>query len=149
MRKINLHPYRLTVWQYSPKKYSEGPQVPCDLPPSCLFTQSSAGESLLLSLPFAFMVSAALRRCRVSKRGAVCLVWSVASPPQPGAVRWCLFTHLIIQEEKTTAGRGAGGADSGPPIRSRTWSAICCTKLCVLLSPQQTPEVEKYVSTFT
>lgn len=60
-------------------------------------------------------------------------------PPSPPALRCaavrCGALALLYAphhpEGETTAGKGAGGADWSS-IRSRIWSSICCTKLCVL-----------------
>lgn len=56
---------------------------------------------------------------RMSRREEL-FVWSAHQPPpQPGAMRWRLFTHLIIQETKTTPGRRRGRG-SAPPHESLT-----------------------------
>lgn len=64
-------------------------------------------------------------------RGSGCLVCSLATSSNP--VRWRLFTHLIIQERKTTPGRTAQEGQwlcSSTVITNRTHSAICWIHLC-------------------
>lgn len=131
---MNPSPYRSTVSQYSPKKYSEGPQVPSDPPPSCLFTQS-AGESLLLNLPLVFIVS--LFGCEKTLRGFLgqrlsSLVCSLATTStRCGALAPLLRTSSSRRRGKrrlSAPGRRGRGACSSTVIVTRSRSATCWTK---------------------
>lgn len=127
MHHIKPHPYRSTVWQYSPKKYSEGPQDPSDPPPLCLLTQASAGESLL-DLLLVFMVFPTLRRCVdllvLSCSPGLLISCLLLSPLRCGAVRWRLFSEARTSSSRRRKQRmGAPhrrGSGSAPPHASLT-----------------------------
>lgn len=149
MHHIHPRPYRSTVWQYSPKKYSEGPQVPSDPPPSCLFSQASAGESLLLHLPLVFMVVSELWELRgFSLRGAVWsgLLISCLLRPRCGAVRCGALAPLLVRHapphhpgeennvwaHRTVRRRGRGSAAHASLTRHAAPSAGQCVHPLVL-----------------
>lgn len=134
------YPYRSTVWQYSPKKYSEGPQVPSAPPPCCGFTQSSADENEPLSASLVLILSPALEKLRAFRgQGLTTLPLPPPPlpPPQAGGMRWRLthrLTHRLIMQEWENKTRTLRTAlfrrGSGEPGRFR--SATCWIEATVL-----------------